>query len=277
MLHKHKHHHQQQHSILYPYPTQWLSPRISNSPCQKQLLAIMQWLFLCYLLLAGTCQSLSRFTKCTSAKHHLSMSLAAIPSASLSYKRSAIEVSDHGFEENAMLGSEKLLYMDDDIVVIDKAFYSRTVPSQHVSDSAAVTVMQTLGMDRVDQLIVHRLDYATSGIVLFARNLNALRYLHRLFRTGHSIQKRYKAIVSGVPSSFEGEIDLPLGKDFEKGSPFCKVDVTERGKDSLTHWRLAAVAADRRHAMLDLFPKTGRYVSLLSEKQCIHHISYYSM
>eukprot|EP01039_Chlorochromonas_danica_P000152 gene152-161_t len=201
------------------------------------------------------------------------MTLAATitPSASLSYKRSAIEVSDHGFEENAMLGSEKLLYMDDDIVVIDKAFYSRTVPSQHVSDSAAVTVMQTLGLDRVDQLIVHRLDYATSGIVLFARNLNALRYLHKLFRTGHSIQKRYKAIVSGVPSSFEGEIDLPLGKDLEKGSPFCKVDVTERGKHSLTQWRLAAVADDRRHSMLDLLPKTGRTHQLRLHLAAIGH------
>ena len=72
-------------------------------------------------------------------------------------------------------------------------------------------------------MIAHRLDYATSGVVIFARNPDALKSLHNQFRTGGQIYKEYAAIVQGRVSSWEGEIELPLGRDLERGPPFCTV------------------------------------------------------
>ena len=60
-------------------------------------------------------------------------------------------------------------------------------------------------------MIVHRLDYATSGIVVFARTVDALRNLHLQFRQHNNMYKRYVAIIDGHLPSLEGEIELPLG------------------------------------------------------------------
>lgn len=72
-------------------------------------------------------------------------------------------------------------------------------------------------------MIVHRLDYATSGVVIFARNPDSLKSLHNQFRVNGRIYKEYAAIVQGKVPSWEGEVELPLGKDLERGPPFCKV------------------------------------------------------
>eukprot|EP01031_Cornospumella_fuschlensis_P036805 gene36805-44648_t len=174
----------------------------------------------------------------------------------LPYRASKILVSDHYYVDNALLGNEIPLYVDSDLVVIDKPFYSRTVPSQHVKACVACNVMQALDLDRVDQMIVHRLDYATSGIVLLARNVDALKSLHGQFRHAGHVRKIYHALVHGKLPANEGVIDLPLGKDLDKGSPFCKVDLSPSGKSSVTEWRCLQQAADV--ALVELTPKTGR-------------------
>jgi tRNA pseudouridine32 synthase/23S rRNA pseudouridine746 synthase len=123
-------------------------------------------------------------------------------------------------------------------------------------------------------MIVHRLDYATSGVVIFARNLESLKELHDQFRQRDKVHKVYSAVVSGRMDSFEGEIELPLGKDIERGPPFCRVTAPiggdpgeavnkySRGKYSLTHWRLHQLGNDS--SLLLLTPKTGRYSLSLS-------------
>jgi tRNA pseudouridine32 synthase/23S rRNA pseudouridine746 synthase len=175
------------------------------------------------------------------------------------YPRSGSVVSTHGFIDNAQLGNERLLFLDEDVLVLDKPFYARTVPSQHVKDSIAVNAMVSLGQERVDRMIVHRLDYATSGIVLLARNRGALQSLHAQFRQTGFVRKKYVAIVHGRVNNAEGVVDLPLGKDLDKGPPFCKVDTTRTGKHSSTHWRLLQHCGDL--SLLELFPHTGRYTS----------------
>jgi tRNA pseudouridine32 synthase/23S rRNA pseudouridine746 synthase len=105
-------------------------------------------------------------------------------------------------------------------------------------------------------MIVHRLDYATSGVVVFARNHNALKELHTQFRRKHNIYKRYSAVVQGkISLSTEGEIDLPLGKDPIRGPPLCRVD-TEFGKGSKTLWTLQE--RGRESSYVHLRPITGR-------------------
>lgn len=156
---------------------------------------------------------------------------------------------------NSGLGKERLLYVDDDIIVVDKPTACSTAPGFREFDSLASRISSVFKIARVDKMIVHRLDYATSGLVIFARNDNALTSLHTQFRQKDKIYKRYSAIVKGTVKHFDGEIDLPLGKQVEC-PPLCKVDPFQ-GKVSTTTWSLFGRDGGRSH--IHLIPHTGRY------------------
>jgi tRNA pseudouridine32 synthase/23S rRNA pseudouridine746 synthase len=109
-----------------------------------------------------------------------------------------------------------------------------------------------------DALIVHRLDMATSGLVLMARGAAMQRALGDAF-ANRVVHKRYEAIVDGA-MPVQGEwsaIDTPLMADWPR-RPLQKVDPA--GKPSLTRWRALSSASDGKtaatHVMLE--PLTGR-------------------
>ena len=164
---------------------------------------------------------------------------------------------------NSGLGMEQLIYCDDDIIVVDKPSFCQTAPGFREPDSLATHIARIYNIDRIDKMIVHRLDYATSGVLVFARNENSLRCLHSQFREKEKIYKRYSAIVSGINESYDGEIDLPLGKDVKRGPPLCCVDV-ENGKRSITKWKVHAtssfISRGQKYSFshLHLQPLTGR-------------------
>ncbi|MBS0450581.1 MAG: RluA family pseudouridine synthase [Proteobacteria bacterium] len=114
-----------------------------------------------------------------------------------------------------------------------------------------------------DALVVHRLDMATSGLVLMARSLEMQRALSQAFAE-QRVDKRYEAVVDGVlaPDSEGGdgdgwhEIDAPLAADWPR-RPLQMVDA-ERGKPSLTRWRVKAPLPGLRATHLELAPRTGR-------------------
>lgn len=156
---------------------------------------------------------------------------------------------------NMMPSDLRVLHFDSDVIVIDKPYDRLSVPGVAGHDSAASIVASTFGHQRIDQMVVHRLDYATSGILIFARNPRALQHLHEQFRSSSSVQKTYHAVVAGRVHSSDGEVDLPLGRDDERGSPYYKVDPLH-GKRSLTHWRCLARTATS--SLMELVPITGR-------------------
>ena len=149
----------------------------------------------------------------------------------------------------------QLLYSDADIIVLNKPPNMNTAPGVVETTSLAGFVADMYSIPRVDRMIVHRLDYATSGVVVLARNLDALTALHRQFRIKQQVFKAYTAVVHGHPLSSEGEVDLPIGRDSLRGSPFQCVS-PEEGKASLTHWTLLRVTGHR--SLLLLRPITGR-------------------
>jgi 23S rRNA-/tRNA-specific pseudouridylate synthase len=175
----------------------------------------------------------------------------------------------------------EILYQDEDMIVINKPPFAQTAPGFREQDSAATRIAAQFAIDRVDHMIVHRLDYATSGIVVFARNKEALKVLHQQFRQADrgGIYKEYSALVAGRMESWEGEIDLPIAKDMQRGPPFCTIQpdqqpliadlaiAAEKGGKSLslnyfkakhcqTHWMVAALGPDC--SLLRLWPRTGR-------------------
>jgi tRNA pseudouridine32 synthase/23S rRNA pseudouridine746 synthase len=136
-------------------------------------------------------------------------------------------------------------------VAADKPAGLPTVPGRPVElhDCLWMRVQQAVP----DALVVHRLDMATSGLVLFARGAAMQRLLSLAFEQ-RRVAKRYVALVEGEVAGEAGTIDLPLAADWPN-RPRQTVDTT-RGKPSVTHWRVLAREAGRTR--MALVPVTGR-------------------
>lgn len=106
-----------------------------------------------------------------------------------------------------------------------------------------------------DALTVHRLDMATSGLMLFARGAEMQSRLSRMFRE-RLIEKRYVALIAGKIQPETGEIALPLIADWPN-RPRQKVD-HDTGKPSLTRYRLLDYDAGSDTGRVELEPVTGR-------------------
>ena len=119
-----------------------------------------------------------------------------------------------------------------------------------------------------DALVVHRLDMATSGLMLFARGADAQRCLSNAFAR-REVHKRYLAVVHSRVAREQGEIDLPLIADWPN-RPRQKVD-PEHGKPSLTRYRVLGFDAAHNITRLALEPVTGRAHQLRVHLLAIGH------
>ena len=143
----------------------------------------------------------------------------------------------------------KFIYEDEDLLVVDKPAGLLSVPGRDLPDS-----LQTRLKDLDPKsLLVHRLDMATSGLMVFARNKAAQRHLGLQFERRHTT-KSYLAYVAGRVDGNSGRINLPLFADWPN-RPRQKVD-WNWGKSSLTDWEVR----DREDTStrLALHPITGR-------------------
>jgi tRNA pseudouridine32 synthase/23S rRNA pseudouridine746 synthase len=153
-----------------------------------------------------------------------------------------------------------ILHCDAQIVVADKPAGLPAVPGRpsELHDCVRAEVP--------DALVVHRLDMATSGLMLFARGTVVQRTLSAAFAQ-RRIGKRYVAIVAGRVAAERGEIDLPLAADWPN-RPRQVVD-SERGKASLT--RYAVIERGPDSTRLELDPLTGRSHQLRVHLAAIGH------
>ncbi len=110
--------------------------------------------------------------------------------------------------------------------------------------------------------IVHRLDKATSGIMIVARTPKSFSYLKALFQK-HEIKKIYIALVAGVPREERGIIDAPIG--IRTGTLKRSVRSMKMAKEAVTEYKVVEIierpGADRRparYARLEVAPRTGR-------------------
>ena len=164
------------------------------------------------------------------------------------------------------LPSPKLLHVDEALIVAEKPAGLLSVPAAGRED-CLVSRIQVL---YPDALIVHRLDQATSGLILLARGAGMLRRLSLAFEQ-RIIGKRYVALVQGHPASDEGEIDLALAED-----PACRprqrVDPVH-GRRALTRYRVLARSAGGEAAFsrVELKPVTGRTHQLRVHLLAIGH------
>jgi len=140
----------------------------------------------------------------------------------------------------------EILFIDDQIVVINKPSGLRTLPDGFHPELAHVRFLLEPNFGRL--WIVHRLDKETSGVLLLARSEAAHRSLNNQFAS-REIKKEYHAICSGSPNLDEWEIDLPLRingdrnhrtiVDFENGKP-AATSITVRNRSTSGYGLLSA-------------------------------------
>ena len=158
------------------------------------------------------------------------------------------------------------LHIDAACLVVVKPAGLLSVPGrgEHLQDCLSARVQAAWP----DARVVHRLDMATSGLMLFARGDAAQRNLSQAFAQ-REIHKHYVAVVHGRMAPGEGVIDLPLMADLPN-RPMQKVDRAD-GKSSLTRYRVLAFDAAANTTRVALEPVSGRTHQLRVHLQAIGH------
>lgn len=164
-----------------------------------------------------------------------------------------------------------VLHADDALLVLDKPAGLLAVPGRGEDKQDCLSARAQRRWP--DALVVHRLDMATSGLIVMARGPQAQRTLSMAF-AARAVDKRYEAVVDGLlapPDSDDGwgQIDLPLIVDWPN-RPRSIVDHTI-GKPSRTRWRVLAHDTTTRTTRVALEPVTGRSHQLRVHLQVIGH------
>jgi len=158
------------------------------------------------------------------------------------------------------------IWLDEALVVVDKPSGLLSVPGR--------------GADRADCMlsradarwpglkVVHRLDMATSGLLVLARTEAAQRQLSIAFADRQTL-KRYVAVVHGLMAQDAGDIDLPLITDWPR-RPLQKV-CHDQGKPSLTRYEVMSRDEARGQTRVALTPVTGRTHQLRVHMLAIGH------
>lgn len=145
-----------------------------------------------------------------------------------------------------------VLFADEHLIIINKPHDLLSVPGKGPEKQDCVG-RRIQAESHPTARIVHRLDYATSGLMVLALTADSLVQLSRLFQE-HKMSKRYHAIISGTPSEDNGIIEQPLRCDWER-RPLQMID-HEKGKYALTRWETIETFTDSTRVFL--YPQTGR-------------------
>lgn len=148
-----------------------------------------------------------------------------------------------------------IVYEDDALVAFDKPSGLLVAPDRwdHGKRNLAALAHERYGEECGN---AHRLDRETSGVVVFAKTLPALRHLTEQFEA-HTVEKKYLALISPLPRVATGEITHALSTDDRKPGTM-KID--PRGKPASTQYTVTEQwpARGGRFALVELRPLTGR-------------------
>ena len=159
-----------------------------------------------------------------------------------------------------------LIYADEALLVANKQTRLLSVPGR--GEEKQDCLIRRVQTEYPDALIVHRLDFDTSGLLVLARGKLMHRRLSILFQD-RQVDKRYVAVVNGKLSPESGEVDLPLIVDWPN-RPLHKVD-HDIGKPSLTRYRALAYDTEKDCTRVELTPETGRTHQLRVHMQALDH------
>jgi 23S rRNA pseudouridine1911/1915/1917 synthase len=162
-----------------------------------------------------------------------------------------------------------IIYEDTDCVVMNKpaGVLTHTQGAFNPEATVATFLRSHLDKDLSGERagVVHRLDRATSGVIIGAKNHAALSALQKQFAQ-RKVKKTYIAIVQGVPAESEAVIDMPIERNPKAPATF-RVGIN--GKTAATHYKVLQTANGL--SMLELKPETGRTHQLRVHLQKIGH------
>lgn len=166
----------------------------------------------------------------------------------------------------------KIIYEDKDVIVIDKPAGLVVHPSESCKSGTLVNGLlsyypgiKNVGEDTSRPGIVHRLDKDTSGLMVVAKNNQALQYLKRQFKS-RKVEKRYIALVIGQLKADSGVIDKPVARS--KRDPE-KMTVTISGRRAETFYRV--IKRFKNYTLVEAAPKTGRMHQIRVHFKSIRH------
>ena len=147
-----------------------------------------------------------------------------------------------------------IIYQDEDIIVLAKPSGVLTIPDRFNKNEPCL--YKLLKIEFPDIFVVHRLDKDTSGVIIFAKNAEAHKFINQQFQE-HTITKIYHAIVSGIVNKDEMDIDIPIiphpaKKGLSKPSA--------RGKESLS--KVKILERFRLATLVEVNLVTGRHHQL---------------
>ena len=149
-----------------------------------------------------------------------------------------------------------LLYVDEHLVVANKP--SGLLVHRGWDDDDDVALFRVRDAIGAHVNAIHRLDRGTSGVVVFARSVEATAALSRDFESGR-VDKRYLALVRGTPPD-AGVIDHPIPNK-ESGARV----------PALTRFRLIARSSVDRCSLVEAMPETGRLHQIRRHLKHLHH------
>jgi 23S rRNA pseudouridine955/2504/2580 synthase len=171
-------------------------------------------------------------------------------------------------DQEVDFAKDMVIHRDDAALILNKppglATQGGTKTEAHVD---GLLDALTFGLDNRPKL-VHRLDKDTSGVLLVARTSRSAAHFAKAF-SSRTARKVYWALVVGVPSIYDGFIDLPLAKQPGSGGEKMHVDEKE-GASARTRYRVVERAGNAC-AWVELQPYTGRTHQLRVHMAAIGH------
>ncbi len=165
----------------------------------------------------------------------------------------------------------KIVYEDNDIVVIDKPAGLVVHPGAAKEKVSVVSALKyrKISLSNVGKPlrggVVHRIDKQTSGVIVLAKTDRAHFMLAKQFFS-HTIDRRYIGIVHGNMKDSDGEIDMPIGRHKIRRKEFC---VTEKGKRAKTMYKVIKRLKDSDVVLFKLF--TGRTHQIRVHMKYLNH------
>ena len=153
-----------------------------------------------------------------------------------------------------------IVYENDDLIVVNKPAGMVVHPA--VGHSSGTLVNAVLGYDpdlegiggEERPGVVHRLDKATSGLILLAKNERAHRWLQDQFRL-RKVDKTYLALVDGKPPTPSGRVEAYIGRDQKQRKKMAIVS-ENKGRESISEYK--TIEEFGKHTLLEFHPLTGR-------------------
>lgn len=143
-------------------------------------------------------------------------------------------------------------YEDEHLMVVNKPAGLLSVPGKESDDSVLDRII-AMRPDASGPLIVHRLDQATSGLLIIAKDKNTHALLQQQF-ANRLIHKHYAALIEGIPAQETGIIELPLCPNIHD-RPRQMVS-KQFGKKTTTKYQV--ISTLNQQTLIDFEPLTGR-------------------